>query len=119
MNTAAFIPLCKQDVAGILGVSIRTVENFVTRGRMPAPAHIGARVLWHPDVFYAWLDHALRNGGWKEDSEGDHPDLIKPDIGVARATVAPKAGKTSRSLPSVASRLQARQVRLLSTGAPE
>ena len=119
MNTIAFTPLSKQDVAGVLGVSIRTVENFVARGRMPAPAHIGARVLWHPDVFYAWLDYALRNGSWKEDSEGDHPDVTKPDIGVARATVAPKAGKTTRSRPSVALRLQARQVRLLSTGAPE
>jgi predicted DNA-binding transcriptional regulator AlpA len=113
MNTVAFIPLSKQDVAGILGVSIRTIENFVARGRMPAPAHIGARVLWHPDVFYSWLDQALRAGGWDEGSEGEHGDEPKTDVGDAQFLAPPKRAKSARSQPSVTSRLQARQARLL------
>lgn len=119
MSTAAFMPLNKQDVAQILGVSIRTVENFVSRGRMPGPAHIGARVLWHPDVFYAWLDQTLRSGGWDEDCDGEHREEKHPALDVTGSPAATKVTKSARSRPSVASRLQARQARLLSTGAQE
>lgn len=119
MSTAAFMPLNKQDVAQILGVSIRTVENFVSKGRMPAPAHIGARVLWHPDVFYAWLDQALRSGGWDDDCDGQHREEKHPALDVTGSPAATKVTKSARSRPSVASRLLARQARLLSTGAQE
>lgn len=119
MSTAAFMPLNKHDVAQILGVSIRTVENFVSRGRMPSPAHIGARVLWHPDVFYAWLDQALRSGGWDEDGDSEHREEKRPALDVTGSPAPPKVTKSARSRPSVASRLQARQARLLSTGAQE
>ncbi|WP_092003216.1 helix-turn-helix transcriptional regulator [Paraburkholderia lycopersici] len=118
MNTTAFTPLSKQDVAAILGVSIRTVENFVARGRMPAPAHIGARVLWHPDVFYAWLDQALRSGGWSDDSDGACRDEKRTEKAVTPALAPSKPGKVAHAHSKVASRLQARQARILSTVGP-
>jgi hypothetical protein len=55
-----FAPLTKDDVAKVLGVTPRTVENWVEHEGMPAPASIGHRVYWHPDVFYGWLDQRLR-----------------------------------------------------------
>ncbi|CAJ4113044.1 Helix-turn-helix domain [Burkholderia pseudomallei] len=119
MSTAAFMPLNKQDVAQILGVSIRTVENFVSRGRMPAPAHIGARVLWHPDVFYTWLDQALRNGGWDDDCDGECREEKRPASYAKGSPTAPRVTKSAQSRPGVAARLQARQARLLSVGAQE
>ena len=57
-----FKPLSKADVADILGVTVRTIENHVAAGILPAPAEIGNRRYWHPDVFYAWLERALRKG---------------------------------------------------------
>ncbi|KGW85324.1 helix-turn-helix transcriptional regulator [Burkholderia pseudomallei] len=60
MSVTPFTPMTKEDVAEVLGVSVRTIENLVKAGSMPAPGHIGGRVLWHPEVFYAWLDKALR-----------------------------------------------------------
>lgn len=119
MSTAAFMPLNKQDVAQILGVSIRTVENFVSRGRMPGPAHIGARVLWHPDVFYAWLDQTLRSGGWDDDCDGEHREENPPALDGTGSPAVTKVTRSARLRPSIASRLQARQARLLSTGAQE
>lgn len=61
MSVVPFKPLTKDEVAEILGVSIRTVENYVSEGHMPAPVSLGRRVYWHPDLFYAWLDGFLRS----------------------------------------------------------
>lgn len=58
-NTVAFRPLKKDDLAEVLGISQRTVDNWVTEGVLPAPTKLGNRVYWHPNVFYAWLDLRL------------------------------------------------------------
>ena len=58
--TAAFKPLTKADVAEVLGISVRTVENWVDEKLLDAPAKVGARVYWHPDDFYGWLERQLR-----------------------------------------------------------
>lgn len=57
---AAFVPLTKQAVADILGISVRSVENWINEGILPAPAKLGNRVYWHPDVFYGWMSNRLR-----------------------------------------------------------
>lgn len=60
MTTAtAFKPLSKEDLADVLGVSIRTIENWVAEAILPAPTKLGNRVYWHPNSFYAWLDRRL------------------------------------------------------------
>ena len=58
--THAFKALCKVDIADVLGVSIRTVENWVGEGKVPRPVSLGNRVYWHPVLFFEWLDQHLR-----------------------------------------------------------
>jgi len=58
--TTAFKPLTKPAVADILGVSVRTIENWIDERILVAPAKVGGRVFWHPDDFYAWLEQQLR-----------------------------------------------------------
>ena len=53
--SAPFRPLKKEDVADVLGVSVRTVENWVDDGLLIAPKKLGNRVSWHPTAFYGWL----------------------------------------------------------------
>lgn len=60
MSIAPFNPIAKEQAAEILGTSIRTIENYVSTGLMPAPVAIGRRVYWHPDIFYGWLDGRLK-----------------------------------------------------------
>lgn len=60
MSTTPFTPITKENAAQILAVSVRTIDYYVRDGRMPAPVHLGRRAYWHPDVFFAWLDQALR-----------------------------------------------------------
>jgi predicted DNA-binding transcriptional regulator AlpA len=59
MNVSAFKPLTKDDIGEVLGVSLRTIENWVNEGILPAPRKLGNRVYWHPNTFYGWLDQYL------------------------------------------------------------
>lgn len=61
--TAPFKPLHRQDIAELLDVSLRTIDNWVQEGRIPAPRPLGRGVLWHPDCFYGWLDQYLKATG--------------------------------------------------------
>lgn len=58
-TSLAFLPMTKEDVADVLRVTTRTIEKWVENKEMPAPAAIGGRVFWHPDVFYRWLETRL------------------------------------------------------------
>lgn len=94
--TTEFKPLTKEDVADVLGVSLRTVDNWVNDGTLIAPRKIGNRVYWHPRTFYAWLDQAL-----SAPAAGEEP--ATPDTAASgqppRATTPPKtkAAASSRS----------------------
>ncbi|WP_374710117.1 helix-turn-helix transcriptional regulator [Burkholderia thailandensis] len=55
----SFTPLTKQAVADVLGISVRSVENWINDGTLPAPVKLGNRVYWHPDVFFGWLSRRL------------------------------------------------------------
>ncbi|AQV95664.1 DNA-binding protein [Cupriavidus necator] len=100
MSVTPFTPMTKEDVADVIGVSIRTIENLVKAGRMPAPGHIGGRVLWHPGVFYAWLDKALRTSCCvTEAPEGSAPPQEEPDM----ARTGPWAGDTVQHADAPAS----------------
>ncbi len=57
-----FNPLTVDDVAAVLGVSVRTVENHIEEQGLPRPVKIGKIRYWHPEVFYGWLDRVLRGG---------------------------------------------------------
>lgn len=58
--SATFIPLTKQAVADSLGISVRSVENWINEGILPPPTKLGNRVYWHPDVYYGWLSRRLK-----------------------------------------------------------
>jgi predicted DNA-binding transcriptional regulator AlpA len=49
-------PITKDRAAEVLSVSKRTINNLVAKGIMPTPSHIGRRIYWHPETFFAWLD---------------------------------------------------------------
>jgi len=72
-----FQPITKERAAEILSVSKRTVETWVADGTMPTPATIGRRVYWHPDPFFAWLNHRL---GYVQQMEN-------PSAGTTEATI--------------------------------
>ena len=67
----AFKPLSRHDVAAILGVSVRTVENWRRDKLIPPSVDIGGRVYWHPELFYAGLNATLRANGMTSDVGGE------------------------------------------------
>lgn len=78
-----FKPLTKADVASILKVTPRCVEQWVEQGKMPRWRKIGDRSYWHPDVFYGWLATRLK---------ADEPHHIEV-ASVTPASVRPKKSK--------------------------
>lgn len=54
-------PLTKEEVARILSVSKRTIENWIADGSLIAPTTIGRRVYWHPTAFYEWLNQRFEH----------------------------------------------------------
>ncbi|MDN3544047.1 helix-turn-helix domain-containing protein [Kinneretia asaccharophila] len=89
--STAFKPMSKDDVADVLGVSLRTVENWVNDGTLPAPAKLGNRCYWLPSLFYSWLERRL--GGGAPVAADVAPAVVAPaEAAPAQASRAPKAG---------------------------
>lgn len=55
----AFVPVSRVEAARLLGVSLRTLDNWQKSGSMPQAGAIGGRVYWHPRVFHEWLEARL------------------------------------------------------------
>ena len=97
---AAFTPLTKQAVADSLGISIRSVENWINDGLLPAPAKLGNRVYWHPDVYYAWLSHRLKADPSDEppSEPADAPEPVRRAPASADKTAECMRAGTQRKL---------------------
>ena len=78
LHHTSFTPLSKQAVANLLDISIRSVENWINEGILPAPAKLGNRVFWHPDVFYGWLSLRLLETAAEVQSQNGTPVASKP-----------------------------------------
>lgn len=114
-HPAAFKPLSKHDVADILGVTVRTIENHILAGILPPPVAIGNRRYWHPGVFYAWLEKALH----ADAKNPSAPELV--EACGAKVAEAPAANdqatdrrpKGSKNNGSASDRARARDQALL------
>lgn len=52
--------LSARDLAGVLGVSVRSIWRWVSSGRLPKPdLRYGQLVRWRPETITAWI----ANGG--------------------------------------------------------
>ena len=87
-----FKPLTRQQVSEILGVSVRTLDNWQKASRMPRSVTIEGKVYWHPEIFYSWLDRKLRSA----DHEGAGVPVAERD----RATAAEKSLRQPERLSS-------------------
>lgn len=52
------IYLKKVEIAKMLRVTTRTIENYVNKGLLPAPVRIGGRPLWPEDIVLKLLNGA-------------------------------------------------------------
>jgi len=54
-----------QQLAELLGVSARHVEDLLARGVLPQPIRLGRVRRWHPEAISSWLaeEDAQANGG--------------------------------------------------------
>lgn len=100
-TVTAFKPLTKDDIAEVLGVSLRTIENWVNEGALPAPKKLGNRVYWHPNVFYSWLEHRLTVEEQSEDiARAADRSAVKPPV--------PKAAGQAKPLVTEVGKLRSR-----------
>jgi excisionase family DNA binding protein len=114
MTGAEFHLLTKQDIAKLLRCSVRTIENLVNQGQIPAPVAVGRRVFWHTDRFFEWLDGRFAIPGAPPEAASEniaHAGAAAPRLPNASVdlTVAPQ--KTSAH--GAVRRARARQARSL------
>jgi excisionase family DNA binding protein len=85
-----FQPITREEAAGILQVSLSTLDNMVAAGVMPAPRSIqgSRRKYWHPQIFYPWLDQQLRQETHTE-MPASVPALPTPSKPHGRRSAAP------------------------------
>lgn len=106
-TSTAFKPMSKNDVADVLGVSLRTIENWVNDGSLPAPSKLGNRCYWHPTVFYAWLERRLVGDAEPTSARTGAEVLTVPsesgtaDVAAARVQPAPQKKPASERAASV------------------
>lgn len=101
----AFKPLSKEDLADVLGVCTRTIDNWVNEGILPASTKLGGRAYWHPNTFYAWLDRRLL-------AEAAPVEVLKesanePPSACTRSKACSKSSKAKTELDKVRNRTQA------------
>jgi len=104
-TVTAFKPLSKEDLADVLGVSIRTIENWVNEGTLPAPTKLGNRVYWHPNTFYTWLDLRLSAEAATAEARQDCASQAQPPRAKPKARGRSATPKTE--LDKVRNRTQA------------
>ena len=55
----------KKGLAGAFSVSVRELERMISRGEVPAPIHLGRRVVWRLRTIEALVEKWERTGGPK------------------------------------------------------
>jgi excisionase family DNA binding protein len=55
MNTNEKILLTAEDLAELLGVSLRSIWRRINDGTVPKPVRIGRLVRWHRQTIERWL----------------------------------------------------------------
>ncbi|AIV90847.1 helix-turn-helix transcriptional regulator [Burkholderia pseudomallei] len=101
----SFTPLTKQAVADVLGISVRSVENWINDGTLPAPVKLGNRVYWHPEVFFGWLSRRLLEPAAEEVAEVMSAPTLRPQKPVVRQSES-VAGSLRESTGRKLARLQ-------------
>lgn len=101
-----FTPLTKEAVADSLGISKRTVENWVADGTIPAPTKLGNRVYWHPDVYYDWLSRRLKEAATPSEA------VLAPSQPLP-VPVAKEACRKAKTVSNAAGNLRANMERKL------
>lgn len=104
--TAPFVPMTKAAVAAVLDCTTRTIEIMMKSGEIPAPVRIAGHVFWHPEVFYTWLDNALR--GHSTETLSDVLPMSVPKTETNKLKVG-TLSKSSGKGDDPTSRMKARQ----------
>lgn len=61
-----------------LGVSLRTLEEFIAQGRIPPHIKLGRLRRWHPEQVDTWINEQFsRANGEKANKQ---PDQIRPTV---------------------------------------
>ena len=100
----AFKPLSREDVAALLGISLRTLGNWRNEGLLPEAVTIGSRCYWHPERFFNFLNARLLadSSGAEQPSVTAQPKLARqPKVepsSVGQRAVAASQSQTASML---------------------
>lgn len=79
--------ITKARAADMFGVDVKTIDNYIKAGELPAPKKFVSKEYWHPADFEAFLDRTFRAAPASVD-------------GVTRVTEAPAVGPACADAPA-------------------
>lgn len=50
----------KADAAGVFGVCMKTIDNYIKEGLLPRPVQFASKEYWHPGDFQAFIEMTFR-----------------------------------------------------------
>lgn len=101
-----FQPITREDAAGILHISLTTLDAMIAKAVLPAPRQLGAcrKLYWHPDTFYGvlhrllWVDPASIALASPEPLEAARESRPRKD--EAHAEAATTSSDSAKAAPS-------------------
>ncbi|MDW5443798.1 hypothetical protein [Polaromonas sp. SM01] len=92
----------KSDVANLMNVCTKTIENRVKEGKFPAPKYLGREPIWHPKTIHTWLESFFLTDESTEEN--------KNSMGTNFGSCITKPSKKTTPVPAV-ERMNARNTK--------
>ena len=87
----------RAEVAGILGVSIPTIDKLTVSGKIPPPIKIGRSVRWHPEQIIDFINKKVKSVGA---APADQPQAPAAEIEAQAPAEQAPAGQGQEEMPS-------------------
>lgn len=106
------LKLVTKDIAAeVFSVSVKTIDNYIKDGLLPAPKRFVSKEYWHPDDFRAFLARTFQVAVRATDGVGGAPDASPAlESNVPREALGTKPSRSKDTSPMVRQRARGKEL---------
>ena len=107
----------KADAAGVFGVCVKTIDNYIKEGLLPKPVQFASKEFWHPEDFRLFIDETFRRRTATPDSsQGSATSETTEGLPAAQRPAKPKAPRSAHPATRARASQEAKLSRLNADG---